>query len=191
MSSSLKPIGDYGLSIDRVEHSREVTLKVLTNPLFDTLTKEERINLSIASYYHDVGYAEELCLHPSDPHGHYIYGYLYLKSLGVGNQICRLVLHHTYAYDLERMKNKDVTLFEQNPFSPQDAKLLFILNSADITTDSKGQTVSGVERLEDIKRRYGDSHVVTRHFKKVLQSHSAEEKKYITNDGHPLSKLTN
>lgn len=180
--NQLKPIDEYELPLDRVKHSKGVTRGVLQHYLFPTLTRQEQVTLLLAAQYHDVGYSTQLTHNTGAPQKHYIYSYLHLKSSGVAVQVCRLVLHHTYARDLERIKFNDLTLFNRNPLLPQDAKLLFILNDSDMTTNSRGNTVSKETRLDDIRRRYSDTHVVTLHFKKALQLHALEEQKYTTDD---------
>lgn len=190
MFSSLRPINKYGLTQDRVKHIKGVTLGVLCHKLFQTLTKQERITLILASQYHDVGYSTDLCIKPSNVNRHYIYGYIHLKNMRVSNQVCRLVLHHTYSRELERLKNNDLALFTKNPLLPLDGKLLFILNNADMTTNSTGETVPKIQRLRDITKRYGDSDVVTLHFKKALQLHSIEEKRYIPEGWYNITNQT-
>ena len=182
MIIDLKPIEKYGLTTDRVKHIKAVTRGVLNHRLFPTLTRQEQIVLLLASQYHDVGYSEELTHNVGKSQKHYIHGYLHLKARGVANQVCRLVLHHTYARDLERIKFNDLTIFNKNPLLPQDAKLLFILNDSDMTTNGHGETVTKDIRLKDIVNRYGEAHFVTLHFKKALQLHVMEEQKYITEE---------
>ena len=180
--NELKFIEEYGLPTDRVKHSKGVTRGVLQHKLYPTLTKREQLTLLLAAQYHDVGYSTQITHSTGVPQQHYIHGYLHLKNKGVEPQACRLVLHHTYARDLERIKFNDLTIFNRNPLLPQDAKLLFILNDCDMTTNSKGEMVTKETRLNDIIKRYSDTHVVTIHFKKAIQLHSLEEQKYTTDD---------
>lgn len=116
----------------------------------------DRDLLVAAAYLHDVGYAPALAVtgfHPLD-------GARWIKEQGQSERLARLVAHHSCArYEAQVRGLLDVLLAE---FEPEDSATYDALVFCDMTTGPTGETVSFEDRIEDIYRRYGPEHEVSR-----------------------------
>lgn len=124
-----------------------------------------------SAYLHDIGYSEQINhtgFHPYD-------GYVHLKELGIDEDICSLVLHHTGAKLLidmfpEQFEDSVVGFYKKTPeLTKKQFGYLLYLDKADARTDSQGFYVTVEERLKDISDRYGESHYLTIHFKQFCE----------------------
>jgi hypothetical protein len=115
------------------------------------------VELTAAAWLHDIGYAPPLVatgFHPLD-------GARYLRRLGtVPERVLCLVAHHSCAVieaEERRLAGELVSEFHREESPTADA-----LWYADMTTGPDGQRFEVVERLAEIRSRYGAGHVVSR-----------------------------
>jgi predicted hydrolase (HD superfamily) len=113
--------------------------------------------LAAAAWLHDIGYSPALVdtgFHPLD-------GARYLRDVEQADErLCCLVAHHTCAiFEAEERGFADELVSE---FPQRRDELTEPLIYCDMTTGPDGQRLSVDERLEDIFRRYGPAHVVSR-----------------------------
>lgn len=104
--------------------------------------------LIAAALLHDIGYAPDLVktgFHPLD-------GARYLRDLGVGEQLCALVAHHSAALIEAQIRGLagQLSEFEDEATPVRDA-----LWYCDMTSGPDGQRFSYSERIEEIRHRYG------------------------------------
>lgn len=108
--------------------------------------------LVAAAWLHDVGYAPHLAhtgFHPVD-------GAVFLAQLGAPERLCALVAHHSCA--CVEAGNRDIAIrWPDERTSLRDA-----LWWADMTTTPTGGVTDVRRRINEVLRRYGPSHVVTR-----------------------------
>jgi putative nucleotidyltransferase with HDIG domain len=116
----------------------------------------DRDLLVAAAYLHDVGYAPDLAVtgfHPLD-------GARWVRDQGRNARLARLVAHHSCAtYEAQVRGFLRVLLAE---FEPEDSATYDALVFCDMTTGPDGEAVSFEERIEDIYKRYGPDHEVSR-----------------------------
>lgn len=116
----------------------------------------ERDLLVSAAWLHDIGYAPSLVetgFHPLD-------GARFLRRRGVDQRIVELVAHHSCAaVEADERGLEDVLVVEfPREVGPMSDALWF----CDMTTGPDGQQLAVVQRLAEIRERYGPDHVVTR-----------------------------
>jgi putative nucleotidyltransferase with HDIG domain len=144
----LSPLGNRWLHVQQVaEQARRVAGVVVAN---------DRDLLVAAAYLHDVGYARDLSLtgfHPLD-------GARWVRSQQRSERLARLVAHHSCArYEAEVRGLLDVLMAE---FEAEDSIVYDALVFCDMTIGPTGNRVSFDERIDDIYRRYGPEHEVSR-----------------------------
>jgi hypothetical protein len=116
-----------------------------------------RDTLVVAAWLHDIGYGPDLVrtgFHPLD-------GARYLRRLRTvpARTVC-LVAHHSCAAveaDERGLRNTLVSEFARE-ISPTSDALWF----ADMTTGPDGELLDVRDRLAEVRKRYGPTHVVTR-----------------------------
>ncbi|WP_280356402.1 HD domain-containing protein [Nocardia otitidiscaviarum] len=107
--------------------------------------------LVAAAWLHDIGYAPGLVrsgFHPVD-------GAEYLRVLGVSARLCALVANHSCACVEARRRGIELDWPDERT-SLRDA-----LWWADMTTTPTGEDTTLADRLAEVRRRYGDTDVVT------------------------------
>lgn len=112
-------------------------------------------DLVVAAWLHDIGYAPQLVvtgLHALD-------GARYLRTLGVDPVICSLVAHHSAAIYEAGARGLEQVLDDEFPPAPQ--ALSDALWYCDMVTGPDGSPTTLDDRLAEIRRRYGEGHVVT------------------------------
>jgi putative nucleotidyltransferase with HDIG domain len=112
--------------------------------------------LAVSAYLHDIGYAQDLV----DTGFHPIDGARYLRDVhGADELLCRLVAHHTCA----EIEAGDRGLLDilQGEFPKQRPDLVEALTYCDMTTSPDGIAVEAVDRLAEIRQRYGPEDAVT------------------------------
>lgn len=131
----------------RWAHSRGVGRKA--ESITDVISGDPE-TLICAAWLHDIGYSPDLAktgLHSFD-------GARYLRdAVGVSDEICRLVAHHSCAIIEARNRGLAADLLAEFPDVPRtqyDA-----LTYCDMTTSPDGDSVSVARRLEEILLRYG------------------------------------
>ena len=112
--------------------------------------------LVAAAWLHDIGYAPDL----HDTGFHPIDGGRFLRKLGADDRLACLVAHHSCAvYEARVRRLEDVLLAE----FPQEASPTYdALVFCDLTTGPAGQPVTYMDRMKEIRDRYGPGHEVTR-----------------------------
>ncbi len=111
--------------------------------------------LVCAAWLHDIGYGPEVAvtgLHALD-------GARYLRASGIDPLICSLVAHHSGAIYEARERGLDKLLEDDFPLAPQP--LSDALWYCDMVTGPDGSRTTLDDRLGEIRRRYGEDHVVT------------------------------
>ncbi|HET6909099.1 MAG TPA: HD domain-containing protein [Mycobacteriales bacterium] len=106
-----------------------------------------------AAWLHDIGYASELALTGF----HHLDGARYLRSLGE-NRLAGLVAYHGAASEEAQLRGLAEELGE---FEDEASPVAHVVTYADVTTAGDGSEVTLVDRIADVRRRYGDEHVVT------------------------------
>jgi len=142
----LSPLGDRWHHVQGVaRQARRVT------PI---LPADERDELVVAAYLHDLGYAPPLVktgLHPLD-------GARHLRALG-RERLAGLVAYHSGPRAEAELRGLTAELAE---FQDEASATSMALTYCDMTTGAAGEPVTLAERLADVERRYGAGHVVTR-----------------------------
>ena len=112
--------------------------------------------LVAAAWLHDIGYAPGL----HDTGFHPIDGGRFLRKLGADDRLACLVAHHSCAVYEARVRGlEDVLLAE----FPQETSVTYdALVFCDLTTGPAGQPVTYMDRMKEIRDRYGPGHEVTR-----------------------------
>ncbi|TDC54827.1 HD domain-containing protein [Actinomadura sp. KC345] len=113
--------------------------------------------LEAAAWLHDIGYAPDLVetgFHPLD-------GARYLRDTHQADpHLCRLVAHHSCALIEARERGLGTEL--TTDFTAKPPPLSEFLVYSDMTTTPDGSTVTIVDRLAEIRDRYGTGNVVTK-----------------------------
>jgi putative nucleotidyltransferase with HDIG domain len=113
--------------------------------------------LTAAAWLHDIGYAPDVAdtgFHPLD-------GARHLRDTErASGMLCRLVAHHSCAVNeaAERGLARDLT----REFRPARRDLADALIYCDMTTSPDGQRLSIMQRIAEIRSRYGPDHLVSR-----------------------------
>ncbi|MCW2875924.1 MAG: hypothetical protein JWQ95_24 [Sphaerisporangium sp.] len=137
----------------RWEHSLGVGQRA--EQLAPILGKEAEL-LAMSAYLHDIGYAPDLV----DTGFHPIDGARYLRDVhGADELLCRLVAHHTCA-EIEAGERGLLDIL-QREFPKQRPDLVEALTYCDMTTSPDGVPVEAVDRLAEIRQRYGPEDLVT------------------------------
>jgi predicted hydrolase (HD superfamily) len=112
--------------------------------------------LACAAWLHDIGYGPDLAatgFHPLD-------GARFLRKIGAGDRLARLVAHHSCAVYEARVRGLDRELLGE--FEPEESVTADALVFCDLTTAPDGSRVAFADRMDEIEQRYGPEHVVTR-----------------------------
>ncbi|MFE7872914.1 HD domain-containing protein [Micromonospora humida] len=120
------------------------------------LPEGQRAILLAAAWLHDVGYSPDIKssgLHALD-------GARWLRRYGFNERIAGLVAYHSCAIFEAEERGLDEELRAE--FSDEDSALRDTLWYADMTTGPDGQEFQVIERLAEIRSRYGNGHLVTR-----------------------------
>jgi hypothetical protein len=138
----------------RWDHVRQVAEQA--RRIADIVPLVDRDLLVAAAYLHDVGYAPELAktgFHPLD-------GARWVRDYGPGGRLARLVAHHSCAIYEAQVRGLAEPLLSE--FEPEESLTYDALVFCDLTTGPNGQTLSFDDRINDIYRRYGPDHEVSR-----------------------------
>ncbi|WP_328330531.1 HD domain-containing protein [Kribbella sp. NBC_00382] len=112
--------------------------------------------LVAAAWLHDIGYSPELV----DTRFHPLDGARFLRRKGIDERVVRLVAHHTAAMLEAGERGLAGVLIGE--FELEESPTADLLWYCDLTTGPRGQRLTVVERLAEIKARYGPEHPVTR-----------------------------
>ncbi len=138
----------------RMQHVRAVArAAVRVGVLFESYDRDVLI---ATAHLHDIGYAPSLRateLHALD-------GARYLHAQGIDERVCRLVAHHSCA--IAEAEERGLLRELMSEFPAEESAVADALWYCDMTTGPHGELMTSAERLQDIRRRYGGGHVVTR-----------------------------
>ena len=138
----------------RWAHVRAVAAKA--QAVGEAVAPEDRDVLVASAWLHDVGYSPDLVdtgFHPLD-------GGRWLRRERFDDRIARLVAHHSCAWlEAEERGLYDVLVAE---FPREESAVADALCFSDMTTGPDGQDFEVLERLAEIRSRYGPDHLVTR-----------------------------
>lgn len=112
--------------------------------------------LVASAWLHDIGYAPEVAatgFHPLD-------GARWLRARGIDRRIADLVAHHSCA--LVEADERGLLHELSTEFAREESPTADALWYCDMTTGPDGQDFEVVDRLDEIRSRYGPRHVVTR-----------------------------
>jgi HD superfamily phosphodiesterase len=112
--------------------------------------------LATAAWLHDIGYGPDLVetgFHPLD-------GARFLRRIGAGDRLVRLVAHHSCAVYEARVRGLERELLDE--FEPEESVTADALVFCDLTTAPDGRRVAFEDRMDEIEQRYGSDHVVSR-----------------------------
>jgi hypothetical protein len=139
----------------RWRHVQAVAAKA--NRVAEALPAPERHVLVAAAWLHDVGYSPDLV----DTGFHSLDGGRWLRREQFDDRIAGLVAHHSCAWlEAEARGLHDALMAE---FPREDSPVADALCFSDMTTGPDGQDFEVLERLAEIRSRYGPDHLVT-HF---------------------------
>ncbi|GAA0970248.1 HDIG domain-containing protein [Acrocarpospora macrocephala] len=137
----------------RWEHSQGVGRRA--ESLAPILGKDAEI-LAASAWLHDIGYALELI----DTGFHPIDGGRYLRDVhGADELLCRLVAHHTCA-EIEAGQRGLLDILT-GEFPKERGDLVEALTFCDMTTSPDGLPLTVMDRLAEIRSRYGPDDEVT------------------------------
>lgn len=141
----LAPLGDRWLHVRGVEKK--------AHEMKHLLDEQDYLTLITAAYLHDIGYAPSLQktgFHPLD-------GAYYLQKQNQ-DRLASLVAYHSEAQFEAQLRHltSELAVFPREHSFIADA-----LTYCDMTTNSIGQHVSFQQRLNDIFRRYDETHIVS------------------------------
>jgi HD domain len=108
-----------------------------------------------AAWLHDIGYAPDLVasgFHPLD-------GARFLRTEGFSDRVAGLVAHHSYAAVEADLRGLGAVLHEE--FPREESLTADALCYCDMMTGPDGERVDVVDRLAEIRARYGPGDVVT------------------------------
>lgn len=138
----------------RWEHVQAVAAKA--GRVASVLRPEDRPVLVASAWLHDIGYAptvRDTGFHPLD-------GARWLRDHGWDARIAALVAHHSCALTEADERGMADDLVDE--FPREDSDVTDALWYADMTTGPDGQDFDVLDRLAEIRSRYGPDHVVTR-----------------------------
>ena len=109
--------------------------------------------LIAAAWLHDIGYGPAVAdtgFHPLD-------GARYLRRIGAGDRIARLVAHHSCAVYEARVRGLEQDLLAE--FEPDESITYDALVFCDMTTGPDGKAISFEDRVREVYERYGEGDI--------------------------------
>ncbi|MEQ4300530.1 HD domain-containing protein [Plantactinospora sp. B6F1] len=116
----------------------------------------DRDVLMAAAWLHDVGYSPDLV----DTGFHSLDGARWLRRQEVDERVAGLVAHHSCAWLEAEERGLGSVLGAE--FEREEGPVADALCCADMTTGPDGQSFEVLDRLAEIRSRYGADHLVTR-----------------------------
>lgn len=138
----------------RWSHVRAVATKA--SAIAEVLPEQDRSVLIAAAWLHDIGYAPTLVdtgFHPLD-------GARWLRSEGFDERVICLVAHHTCA--LLEAEERGLARELSEEFRQEESATADALWYCDATTGPDGQDFDVLDRLEEIRTRYGPGTLIAR-----------------------------
>lgn len=138
----------------RWRHVQAVAIKA--GRISSGLSSDDAGILVASAWLHDIGYAPPLVcteLHAFD-------GARFLRREGFPERVCGLVAHHSCAIfeATERGLGEDLAA----EFTDEQSPVTDALWYADMTTGPDGESLEVADRLDEVRRRYGPDHLITR-----------------------------
>ena len=109
--------------------------------------------LVAAAWLHDIGYGPDVAdtgFHPLD-------GARFLRRIGAGDRVARLVAHHSCAIFEARVRGFERELLAE--FEPEKSVTYDALIFCDMAVGPDGQPMSFEDRIREVYQRYGESDV--------------------------------
>lgn len=109
--------------------------------------------LVVAAWLHDIGYGPAVAdtgFHPLD-------GARFLRRIGAGDRIARLVAHHSCAVYEARVRGIEKELLAE--FEPEESVTYDALVFCDMTTSPDGKAMSFEDRVREVHERYGEGEI--------------------------------
>uniref|UniRef100_UPI00397A12DC HD domain-containing protein n=1 Tax=Micromonospora sp. 050-3 TaxID=2789265 RepID=UPI00397A12DC len=126
------------------------------NQIGSLFAEADKEALVAAAWLHDIGYAAEVAqtgLHALD-------GARWLRRSEWDPRVSALVAYHSCAiYEAEE---RGLSHFLRSEFADEESAVRDALWYADMTTGPDGREMTALQRLAEVRQRYGPSHVVTR-----------------------------
>ncbi|MFI5491345.1 HD domain-containing protein [Actinoplanes sp. NPDC051859] len=138
----------------RWRHVQAVAIKA--SRISTGLPADDAEILVASAWLHDIGYVPELAitgLHALD-------GARYIRSESFPERVCGLVAHHSCAIFEAAERNLEEDLLTD--FEDEHSPITDALWYADMTTGPDGESLDVADRLNEVRRRYGPDHLVTR-----------------------------
>lgn len=138
----------------RWSHVRAVAAKA--QAVSAAVPPQDRDVLVASAWLHDVGYSPDLV----DTGFHSLDGGRWLRREQFDDRIAGLVAHHSCAWLEAEARGLDDVLVAE--FPREDSPVADALCFSDMTTGPDGQDFEVLDRLAEIRSRYGPDHLVTR-----------------------------
>ena len=109
--------------------------------------------LVAAAWLHDIGYGPAVAdtgFHPLD-------GARFLRRIGAGDRVARLVAHHSCAVYEARVRGLEQDLLTE--FAPEESVAYDVLVFCDMTTGPDGEETSFEDRVREVYERYGEGDI--------------------------------
>ena len=109
--------------------------------------------LVAAAWLHDIGYSPALAetgFHPLD-------GARFLRRIGAGDRLARLVAHHSCAVYEARVRGLEQELLAE--FEPEQSVTYDALVFCDMVTGPDGEAIAFEDRVREVYERYGQGDV--------------------------------
>jgi hypothetical protein len=139
--------------------------------------------LEAAAWLHDVGYNHQIAVtgfHPLD-------GARHLRDVAhADDMLCRLVAGHSCAIIEAEQRGLATELASE--FPSVDEPLRNALTYCDMTTTPDGKPVAIGQRLSEIRKRYGNGHLVTR-FVRLAEPHLVDAVQRVQSRIQPCTTL--
>ena len=109
--------------------------------------------LVAAAWLHDIGYGPDVAdtgFHPLD-------GARFLRGVGAGERVARLVAHHSCAIYEARVRGLERDLLAE--FEPEESITYDALVFCDMAIGPDGQAMSYEDRVREVYQRYGEGDI--------------------------------
>ena len=109
--------------------------------------------LVAAAWLHDIGYGPDV----TDTGFHPLDGARFLRRIGVGDRVARLVAHHSCAIFEARVRGLERELLAE--FEPEESVTYDALIFCDMAIGPDGEPMSFEDRIREVYQRYGESDI--------------------------------
>jgi hypothetical protein len=109
--------------------------------------------LVAAAWLHDIGYGPAV----TDTGFHPLDGARFLRRIGSGEHLARLVAHHSYALYEARVRGLEQELLAE--FQREKSSTFDALVFCDMTTGPDGESIAVDDRIREVYERYGEGDI--------------------------------